>query len=74
MWCYWRPSSFHRRDHASVFQPHGDDDQPCALYWLASPPWFGDKEEDAAVYRRRFKTPEAAMRFADKNWPEQLLG
>jgi hypothetical protein len=70
VWCYWRESSYFRRDHASVFRLHGADDTPISNYWLAAPPWFGDRAEDTAIMRRRFKSPEAAMMFADKVWPE----
>lgn len=70
MWCYWRDSSYFRRDHAHVYLPHGPDDSPCGTRWHASPPWFGCLEEDRAVARRGFRTPEAAMAFADRTWPE----
>lgn len=70
MWCYWRESSYFRSDHASVSQPHGVNGEPSVVYWLASPPWFGDLEEDRAVQARRFRTPESAMDFADRTWPE----
>lgn len=69
-WCFWRPSSFHRRDLASVFQPHGVDGEPIVTYWLAAPPWFGDPKEDASIMRRRFKTAESAMNYVDTTWPE----
>lgn len=70
MWCYWREGSYFRRDHASAFRIHDENDKPVSSYWLAAPPWFGDPAEDAAMLRRRFKTPEAAMAFADRTWTE----
>lgn len=70
MWCYWLASSYYRRDHASVFRLHDQEGNPVSTYWVASPPWFGNPEEDAAVWRRRFRTPEAAMDAADRLWPE----
>lgn len=73
MWCFWRESSFHRRDQVAVFRPHGADGEPCAKYWLAAPPWFGDPAEDAAILRRRFRTADSAMRYADKTWPEHCF-
>ena len=69
MWCYWRESTWYRRDHACVHRPHGPDGEPTRNYWLASPPWIPTIEEDRALARRRFSSPLAAVEFADKAWP-----
>lgn len=71
MWCFWRESSFHRRDGAAVARLHDEQGVPVSKYWLAWPPFFGDQRIDQAVMRRRFKTAERAMAFADKTWPEE---
>lgn len=71
MWCFWRESSFHRRDGAAVARLHDEQGVPVSKYWLAWPPSFGDQRIDQAVMRRRFKTAERAMAFADKTWPEE---
>lgn len=74
MWCFWRESSFHRRDGVSIARLHDEQDVPVSTYWLAWPPFFGDPTIDKAVMRRRFKTADRAMDFADKTWPEVLAG
>lgn len=71
VWCWWRPSSAHRRDGAAVAQDHDELGQPCSTYWLAHPPWIGTLKEAAEVFRRRFKTPLAAMDYADRTWPPE---
>ena len=71
MWCFWRESSFHRRDGASVACLHDEQGVPVSTYWLAWPPFFGDPVIDQAVMRRRFKTADRAMDFADETWPEE---
>ena len=67
-WCIWQPSSFIRRDHASVAQPHDEHGVPVATYWLAWPPYI-EAGIERLVMNRRFRSPEAAMDFADKSWP-----
>lgn len=75
LWGEFRPSSWTRRDMAAVAQPHGDDDQPCANYWLAWPPYITGDSNDIGhphkIMRRRFRTKEAAMAYADKTWPPE---
>lgn len=70
MWCYWRPSSYFRRDQASVYRPHGVDGLPTAAYWLATPPWVDGSASERELLKRRFRTPESAMTFADTTWPD----
>lgn len=67
-WCYWWPSSFMRKDHASVAMPHNSNGEVVAGYWLAWPP-FIEAGMERLVMKRRFKTATAAMDFADKQWP-----
>ncbi len=68
MWCFWKESSFHRRDGACVARLHDEQGQPVSTYWLAWPPFFGDPRDVQAVMRRRFKSPDTAMDFADRTW------
>lgn|GEM_PF-4738872 len=68
LWCYWTPCAFKRRDLASVAMPHNERGEPVAAYWLAWPPYIEAGIEDR-VLRRRFKTANAAIDFADKSWP-----
>ncbi len=70
MWCYWRPSSYFRRDQASVYRPHAGDGLPTAAYWLASPPWVDGMPGEREILKRRFRTPESAMTFVDTTRPE----
>lgn len=67
-WCFWQPSSFHRKDLASVAQPHDEQGTPVASYWLAWPPYI-DAEVVKSVMMRRFKSAAAAMNFVDQQWP-----
>lgn len=67
-WCYWNTSSYFRRDHAFVAQPHNEAGEPVATYWLAWPP-FIESHLHVQVQRRRFKSSMGAMRFVDANWP-----
>ena len=67
-WCYCKSSSFLRKDHASVAQPHNEHGVPVGEYWLAWPPFIEAKME-RYVMKRQFKTATAAMNFADKQWP-----
>lgn len=67
-WCFWRASSFMRKDHASVAMPHDEDGNPTAAYWLAWPPYI-EAGFERQVLTRRFRSAEAAMDFADKSWP-----
>lgn len=72
-WSEFKPSSWSRRDLAGAAQPHDDQGEPCARYWLAWPPYItGDKNDPghpSKVMRRRFQTREAAMQHVDKTWP-----
>jgi len=72
-WREFRPSSWTRSDMASAAQPHDSNDEPEADYWHAWPPYItGDKSDvghPSRVMRRRFKTKEAAMAYADRIWP-----
>lgn len=67
-WCYWKASSFMRKDHASVAKPHDENGEVVAEYWLAWPP-FIEAGMERFVMKRRFKTAAAAMDFTDKQWP-----
>ncbi len=72
-WREFRPSSWTRRDMAGAAQPHDENDQPEADYWLAWPPYItGDKSDighPSKVMRCRFRSREAAMAYADRTWP-----
>lgn len=68
VWCYWQPSSYHRKDGAFAAQVHDQQGQPISTYWLAWPP-FVEVGMEVVVVRKRFRTPEAAMRHADATWP-----
>ncbi|NRC34036.1 hypothetical protein [Pseudomonas aeruginosa] len=72
-WREFRPSGWTRSDMAGAAQPHGSNDEPEADYWHAWPPYItGDKSDlghPSRVMRRRFKTKEAAMAYADRIWP-----
>lgn len=67
-WCFWQSSSFKRKDHASVAQPHDERGVSVALYWLAWPPYI-EAGIERQVMNRRFRSAYAAMDFADRQWP-----
>jgi hypothetical protein len=67
-WCFWKTSSFMRKDHACVAHPHDECGVPTGSYWLAWPPYI-EANIERVVLMRRFSTAEAAMAFADKRWP-----
>lgn len=70
MWCFFDENRVFRRDEAAVFRPQNSAGHPVASYWHAAPPWFGHPESDREIRRRRFRSPEAAMRHADTTWPD----
>lgn len=73
VWGEFRSSSWTRCDGAGASQPHGDDDQPCSEYWLAWAQYItGDRQNIGhpdQVFRRRFRTRQAAIANADQTWP-----
>ncbi len=77
-WYRFRSSSWYRADEAVAAQPHGDDGEPSASYWLAWPPYLALDPQDphhwTRVLRRRFRSREAAMAFIDRTWPLAVDG
>jgi hypothetical protein len=73
IWREFRPSVWGRREGAGAAQSHGPDDKPGAGYWHALPPFITRDRPDvgdlAQVMRRRFKSKETAMAYADQFWP-----
>ncbi len=69
-------TSWFRTDLAAAAMPHDEDDNVTGNYWLAWPPYVTDDESDPGhytkVFRRRFRTREAAMAHVDKTWPLEV--
>jgi len=72
-WSQFLPSSWSRSDMAGVAQPHNDEGKPTASYWLAWAPYFTGDTTDPGhhtqVFRRRFRSKEAAMAYVERTWP-----
>jgi len=72
-WSQFLPSSWSRSDMAGVAQPHDDEGNPTASYWLAWAPYFTGDTTDPGhhtqVFRRRFRSKEAAMAYVERTWP-----
>ena len=72
-WSQFLPSSWSRSDMAGVAQPHDDEGRPTASYWLAWAPYFTGDTTDPGhhtqVFRRRFRSKDAAMAYVEKTWP-----